>query len=195
MNILEADANNPVESGFVTYSDPPPYSAKQTGGIDDITGSYLDLSSENARVQSVTGFMHCHLNNATIKNFAVFSLDDLISFAKLVQNSTVPSDQLTMYVTSNKGTFAMKIKDKVGFINAINSITPNLYSVYDSMFSTKVKNYKNSNDQAKGLIEFFKSSGLSTSEVFELYQSDSAFKNWKKLSLDPITNILTPTNC
>lgn len=193
MTILKNDADNTVESGYVMYKDLPKYSNKQTGGIDN-SGTYLDLVYDPNRAATITGFTHCHLNNSTIKNFSVFSLDDLIMFSKLIENSTAPLEELTMFVTSNKGTFALKIKNKAAFINAINSITPLLYDAYDNMFKNKINKDNDTNNQAKGLINFFKASGLSTSETYELYRSDSNFSNWQKLTIDQNNNLI-PINC
>lgn len=115
-------------------------------------------------------------------------------FSKLIENSTAPLEELTMIVTSNKGTFALKIKNKAAFINAINSITPLLYDAYDNMFKNKINKDNDTNNQAKGLINFFKASGLSTSETYELYRSDSNFSNWQKLTIDQNNNLI-PINC
>jgi hypothetical protein len=192
MKEMRLDAFNTVESGYIMYDNDPPYSEKQFGGLD-AGGSYIDLAFDPARAAVITGFMHCHLNNAEIKNFAVFSLDDLIAFGTLVENSTVPLEKLTMYVTSNKGTFALKIKNKASFIAAIDKIYDSK-KIYDNIFRNRVNEDLTPSDQVKGFLSFFKASGLSTSEVYELYQCDYNFSNWKKVGIDQNNN-LTYTNC
>ena len=68
--------------------------------------------------------MHCHLNstNPALKTLTVFSLTDFVAYATLVENSTVDVSELGIFVTTNRGTFALKLTDKQAIINLSNFI-------------------------------------------------------------------------
>jgi len=185
------EANNAVEAGYVMYNDNPNYSEKQYGGIDE-AGSFIELDHDTSRADKISGYMHSHQNNATPKNLAVFSLDDLIGFKYLIENSTVPLEELTIYVTSGKGTYAIKITNKQQFINAINTVESNKY-VYEWKYLNMVKADDSSEKQIKELLKFIKND-LPNSPL-KLYETTGAnFENWKELSLSSNNNV-TRKNC
>jgi hypothetical protein len=192
MQELANDANGNAEAGMVTYKNMPNYGNKTYGGLDSNGNSFCALDWDNSRASQTTGFMHCHLNstNPALKTLTVFSLTDFVAYATLVENSTVDVSELGIYVTTNRGTFALKLTDKQAIINLSNYIKENGEDALRT-FENKVKYGQSKNKQIKGLLNFIKEKA---GTEIELYESDSAFENWKKKSLDSNGNIQT-TDC
>lgn len=193
MRELASDANGVAEAGVVTYKDTPNYGNKTYGGLDSNGNSFCALDRDNNRASQTTGFMHCHLNstNPTLKTLTVFSLTDFVAYATLVENSTVDVSELGIFVTTNRGTFALKLTDKQAIINLSNFIVNNEKDAL-KLFEDRVDWRDGKNKQIKGLLSFLSKSGFGTG--IELYESDSNFENWKKKSLDANGNIQT-TDC
>lgn len=194
MQELALDANGSAEAGIVTFKNNPAYGQKKYGAPDSNGNSAVKLEWETNRNNEVTGFMHCHLNtlNPALKTNTVFSLSDLVAFAELIQYSTVDVSEFAMYVTTNRGTFALKLTDKQAIIDLANYIVNDTEGNVLDDFENKVKWNDSKNKQIKGLLNFLNKSGFGTG--IELYESDSSFKNWKKKSLDTNGNIQT-TDC
>ena len=176
---LDTDAaNSYLETGYVTYSDSPSYPTKSTGDAD-IDGSYINLTWDETRASTTTGFMHCHQNAAFHNNLAVFSPNDMMGFGTLIANSTANTGEFTCIVTSIKGTFAIKITDKQDYINFANYIRDNYKDVFEK-FREDIQHTMPTVDQVKGLLNFIKDN---SSGGVELYQKTSTNK-WDKKYLD-----------
>lgn len=124
--------------------------------------------------------MHCHLNNASVKNLAVFSLEDLITFGTMIENSTAPVTKFTIYITSAKGTFALKISNKQDFINSKNKIVL-ANNAFEDAYRKKINGNKNGTIQSNAFLNFLKEKNILG---VELYKSNSNFENWTKLTLN-----------
>jgi hypothetical protein len=192
MQELASDANGAAEAGRVTYNNSPKFGNKTYGGLDSNGNSYCKLDWNNARASQTTGFIHCHLNstNPALKTLTVFSLTDFVGYATLVENSAVDVSELGIFVTTDRGTFALKLTDKQAIIDLANYIVNNEEDALRT-FESKVKYGQSKNKQIKGLLNFFKEK---TGTGIELYESDSNFENWKKKSLDENGNVQT-TDC
>lgn len=192
MQELSADANGVAEAGLVTYKDSPNYGNKTYGGLDSNGNSYCALDLDNTRASQTTGFIHCHLNttNPILKTLTVFSLTDFVAYATLVENSTADVSELGIFVTTDRGAFALKLTDKQAIIDLSNYIVNNEREALDD-FQKNVKYGDSKNKQIKGLLNFLKEKA---GTEIELYEVDSAFETWKKKSLDVNGNIQT-TDC
>ncbi|WP_366069196.1 DUF6705 family protein, partial [Flavobacterium sp.] len=103
----------------------------------------------------------------------------------------VDVSELGVFVTTNRGTFALKLTDKQAIINLSNYIVNNEKDVFRT-FEKKVDWRDSKNKQIKGLLNFLEDIGVGSG--IELYESDSNFQNWKKKSLDENGDIQT-TDC
>ncbi len=174
------DANGSAEAGYTMYSDNPTYGAKSLGSIDGNGEAYLDLEFDPNRIPNLTGFMHCHLNHALYKNLAVFSIFDFMTLGVIAENSSAPLGELGMYVTSDKGTFAIKITDKQKFLDLVNFMKSNGKDAND-YYDENIQWTMTKEDQIKGLLKLMQEKA---GTGIELYESDSNFTNWKRYYLD-----------
>ncbi|MCX8526485.1 hypothetical protein OF897_21460, partial [Chryseobacterium formosus] len=184
MQELSNNANGSVEAGITMYNTSPSYSNKKYGGVDSEGNSFVNLEADLTRAPDITGFMHCHLNILTIpdlRTLTVFSMSDFVVLAELVKDSTVPVNKLGMYVTSDRGTFAIKLTNKQAIIDFANYIKTN-HDYVNTLYENKIVYSMTKKQQVKGLLELIKDSGVGSG--IELYESDSDFKNWKKHYLD-----------
>ncbi|MFA5557447.1 MAG: hypothetical protein WCY06_10150 [Flavobacteriaceae bacterium] len=174
-----------VESGYITYSGDPKFSQEYQGDENVEGGSMIEIPLDTSR-DDQTGFIHCHLDDPTKENFAVFSLSDLVGFAQIIQNSTAPVSSYTLMVTSAKGTFALKITNKNKFIAMVNALTYNWKTAEWSFKDFYVKKEDSVNNQIEGFLKFFKqnSNQAIKNPGFEFYSCDNNFKNWTKHELD-----------
>ncbi len=178
------DANGPAEAGYAMYNDDPRYGVKSFGSIDGNGEAFLDLKFDPNRIPSLTGFMHCHLNHPIYKNLAVLSIQDFIAMGEIVQVSIIPINELAIYVTSDKGTFAIKIADKQAFLDFVNYLKNNGDKAR-TYFDKNIQWTMTKNKQIKGLLGLLQEKA---GTGIELYESDSTFKNWKKHYLDSDNN-------
>ncbi|WP_439480671.1 hypothetical protein [Chryseobacterium aquaticum] len=179
------DANGPAEAGYAMYNDDPRYGIKSFGSIDGNGEAFLDLKFDPNRIPSLTGFMHCHLNHPIYKNLAVFSIQDFIAMGEIVQVSIIPINELALYVTSDKGTFAIKIADKQAFLDFVSYLKNNGREV-NERYDRNIKWTMTKNKQIRGLLNLLQEKA---GTGIELYESDSTFKNWKKHYLDSDNNL------
>lgn len=186
MQELKTDAGGLHEAARVMYRSNPKYGDKVFGNVDASTqNSYLNLPYDPLRAPDITGFMHCHLNILNIpmlRTLTVFSMSDFVALAQLVENSTAPVNQLGMYVTTERGTFAIKLTSKQAIIDFANYIIANQEEVLKK-YEKKIKWNMSKKQQTEGLLNLIKDSGFDGMGI-ELYESDSDFKNWKKHYLD-----------
>ena len=82
------------------------------------------------------GFAHCHLNNNS--TFKVFSVSDLIAFSKILGLSTRPTSEFTIYVTTEAGTFALKVSDRMKFKNSYDFMNFD-QDLQEKKFNQKIK--------------------------------------------------------
>jgi len=179
-------ATQNFESGYVTYANEPKFSQEYQANPSVEGGSMIEFPIDTSR-NDQDGFMHCHLDNGTKKNYAVFSLSDLLGFAVLIQNSTVANPIL--YVTSAKGNFALVIKNKADFINMVVALDNN-WDLQESSFKDLfVREDENTINQMKGFLNFFRINidanvKNQSSNSFDFFKGDANFENWQKISLD-----------
>ncbi|MDY0091019.1 MAG: hypothetical protein RBR78_11720 [Flavobacteriaceae bacterium] len=117
------------ESGYVTFKNEPKFSQEYQGDPNDEAGSAIDIPLDLTRTDQ-NGLIHCHLDASSKRNFAVFSLSDLIGFSQLIETST--ANNCTLMVTSAKGTFALVVTNKTAFKNMVNEIKP-FQNTYEHM--------------------------------------------------------------
>lgn len=177
---LDNDAQNSVlETGYVTYSDYPSYPKKCLGGFDSNGDSYIDLIWDTSRAQTITGFIHCHQNNEVHKNLAVFSPADMEAFGTLIENSTADVSEFTCIVTSEKGTFAIKITDKQAYINFANYLKNNQKEVND-YYDFEISHTYTPEKQLKKLLSFIQKNSLGGIEIYQKTSSNE----WEKKYLE-----------
>jgi hypothetical protein len=99
----------------------------------------------------------------------------------------VSGNEMAMYVTTNSGTFAMKIspRKKVAFKNKYQDLFNN-FNLYEVLFDEYVKKNHNINDQVNLFLQFlrinFQDSTGNYNLGLDLYEKDSSGK-WNKLEL------------
>ncbi len=174
------DANGPAEAGYTMYNDDPKYGPKSLGSIDQNGEAYLELKFDENRIPNLTGFMHCHLNHVIYKNLAVFSIFDFMTLGAILENSSAPLGELGMYVTSDKGTFAIKITDKQKFLDLVNFMKNNARDA-NKYYDRNIKWTMTKEEQITGLLKLMQEKA---GTGIELYESDSTFSNWKRYYLD-----------
>ena len=187
---LSEDAKGLAEVGIVTYNNLPTYSDKSYGGVDSNGSSFVKLNVDWNRAPNITGFMHCHLNILTVptlRTLTVFSMSDFVALAQLVENSSAPIHELGMYVTSERGTFAIKLTDKQAIIDFAEYIKNNEKDV-GKYFEKTITWDMPKPEQIKGLLKLIKNN---SGAGIELYESDSNFKNWKRHYLDENNKLKT----
>ena len=136
--------------------------------------------------------MHCHLDDGS--TFKIFSFADLVSFAELAKLSTRPTSELYMYVTTDSGTFAIKINDREKLKKKLTSLNEISYILYDRTFSSYVKNTDDLETQTKGFLKFLKNTPGLENPGIDLYRKYDN-NQWKKLALSPNNIVIDPTNC
>lgn len=185
-------ATQNVESAYITYQNTPKFSQEYQGNASLEGGSLIQFQLDTSR-NDQNGLIHCHLDATSKRNFAVFSLTDLIYFKDIIQNST--ASNCTLMVTSAKGTFAIVVTNKTAFMNMANEIN-NQGHMAEFGFAVYV-NYKESGTkQLEGFLQFFKTNSNTTIQNtgFEVFSCDENFSNWKKRGLNS-NNKVTETPC
>jgi hypothetical protein len=146
------------------------------------------------------GILHTH-PNPIYGYYPMFSDHDLKCLFTLARKHVVPVGQVKDYseyviaMTTNDGTFAIKIKDITKFFSTINDITK-----FKKIKKLLLKKYqkRDSNDNING----FKKDLLNLFEEFDmgvgLFQANSDFTLWSEVNLDPSNPnnipLLTPCN-
>jgi hypothetical protein len=185
------------ESAHVLYQNP-------SDGLivgDEFTGEsntdgegrevYLSINaSATTNALNCIGFIHCHLDNGT--TFKVFSLDDIIALALIAKNSTRPSSEFAIYVTTNSGTFALKVNNLTLLKSKIDMIQIS-YNKQEEKFREKVKMDMTYSQQKLGLVQFINNMPLIGNPGIDLYEKVG--NTWNKLSLSANGNSVTSTPC
>jgi hypothetical protein len=189
MNELKADANGTTgEKAFQTFSGTPKFSEKYSATAEDPSGIQMPVPYP-ARTDC-TGFMHCHMNDPALKNFAIFSPNDFIAQRDLIQNSTAPVTSFTMYVTSQiqgvSNTFAIKITDIERF-NVMAGLMEAFPNVYKKIWTNKIKETNTPDIQINVFLKEMQKAGF---EGFELYKSDENLENWEQQTLNNSVNTI-----
>ena len=188
MNELKADANGTTtgEQAFQTFSGTPKFSPKYSATASDPSNIIMPTQTRT----DCTGFMHCHMNDPTLKNFAIFTPDDFIAQKYLIENSTAPVTSFTMYVTSEiqgiSNIYAIKITDIAKF-NVMAGLMEGNPLKYGNIWLTKI-DYKNIPDiQVNNFLKVMQTNDF---EGFELYKSDENLQNWEQLKLNNSGNTI-----
>jgi len=187
MNELKADSDGTTgEKGFVTFAGNPKFSEKYSAVPNDPSGIQMPAPSRT----DCTGFMHCHMNDPALKNFAIFTPDDFIAQSELIANSTASLNSFTMYVTSKiQGTvnnYAIKITDMTKFKYWATAMRD-----YKNLYSRAWKNDINPNyTPEKQINNFLKLMKAENFEGFELFKADENLQNWKQLKLNSSNNTI-----
>lgn len=178
---LKTDSDGTTgEKGFVTFAGNPKFSEKYSAVPNDLNGIQMPVPSRT----DCTGFMHCHMNDPALKNFAIFTPQDFIAQSILIAQSTAPITSFTMYVTSKiqgtTNTFAIKITD-VDKFNHIALMMSTFSWKFDRMWDKDI-NFKNTPE--KQVNEFLKAMKKEGFEGFELYKADENLQNWEQIKLN-----------
>jgi hypothetical protein len=188
MNELKADANGTTtgEQAFQTFSGTPKFSPKYSATASDPSNIIMPTPTRT----DCTGFMHCHMNDPTLKNFAIFTPDDFIAQKYLIENSTSPVTSFTMYVTSEiqgvSNIYAIKITDIAKF-NLMAGIMEARLDKYKKIWKFQIKETSTPEIQVN---IFFKKMLEEGFEGFELYKSDENLQNWEQLKLNNSGNTI-----
>jgi hypothetical protein len=193
LNDLKIAANGTVEKGGLIWGNTSNsnitigeiYEADETNPHQINFGS---LSSNNP----CAGLIHCHLNSIGDENLAIFSPDDMIGFKNIIVTSTLQPHKFVMYVTSNRGTFAIKISDKQKFINKMNSLELALSLGVDDNYNEKIKHSDPVHVQIKNFLQYYGNENNSGFELYKLNETPQStdFNKWQKAILvgNNITN-------
>ncbi|CAM4358872.1 hypothetical protein [Flavobacterium terrigena] len=178
--------NQNFESAYVLYQNASQgllFSQEQVGDPNDkYTGGQVELNLSNDIYSTPTngiGFIHCHLNNGT--TFGVFSFSDILGFAQLAVLSTRPVVEFGLYVTSDLGTFALKIKNKTAFRSYFQMMN-SIQNEFEIEFAKTVKKTDGIDKQKKGFLKFLKAKNLDA--MIEFYEKNSTTNNWNRLKLN-----------
>jgi hypothetical protein len=194
MNELKTDASGESEKAYVMFNGDPKYSPKYSGTLQNPSAIQIQMHN---RVDCI-GFMHCHMNNSNTVNavnYAVFTLDDFVTFRDLVNNidasNPTPLEKLTMYVTSDKGTYAIKITDYTKFNDFVEAIIKDYYRFMPYYYNS----IKLSDPPQTQINEFLKMLKKENRlDGLELYKCDANYQNWEQLILDA-NNDTKPIKC
>lgn len=152
---------------------------------------YLSLNSSiTTNTINCVGFIHCHLDNGT--TFKVFSLDDIIALALIANYSTRPTSELAIYVTTNSGTFALKVKNKVLLRSKIDVLRFS-YNQQEEKFRELIKKNQTYSEQKLGLVKFINNMPLIGNPGIDLYEKVG--NTWNQLNLSTNGNSITSTPC
>lgn len=190
-------ANQNYESGYafnkLPIDDEIILTARIDGDPNDFeTGGFVDIGFGSSQTQTITncqGFMHTHISATS---YQVFSGSDLLALAEIANLSTQPTNQITVYVVTSAGQFAIKIKDRV-LLRAKYQIMKATFDSSENKFDFYVKKNSSLEAQKLGLLKFMKNQALD--QVMDLYQKDTATGNWSKQNLSPNGTAVLPTNC
>lgn len=136
------------------------------------------------------GFIHCHLDDGS--TFLVFSFTDLTALAHVVNDSTRPTSEYGVYVTTASGTFCLKVKNRIKFKNTLGWLMVNKLK-YENEFSKFVKINDPLNKQTLGLLKFMKENDFNT--MLDLYKKNETTNEWELLELNSNSTDLVKTNC
>jgi hypothetical protein len=186
LNDLKIAANGTVEKGGLIFGNTSNsnitigeiYEADETNPHQINFGS-LSLNNPCA------GLIHCHLNSIGDENLAIFSPDDMIGFKNIIVTSTLQPHKFVMYVTSNRGTFAIKISDKQKFINKMNSLELALSLGVDDNYNEKIKHSDPVHVQIKNFLQYYGNENNSGFELYKLNETPQStdFNKWQKAIL------------
>ncbi|UGS24285.1 hypothetical protein [Flavobacterium channae] len=152
---------------------------------------YLSLNSSiTTNAINCVGFIHCHLDNGT--TFKVFSLDDIIALALITESSTRPVSEFTIYLTTNSGTLALKVNNKI-LLNSKIDMLNITYNDQEREFKTKVKMGQTYAEQKLGLIKFLNNMPLIGNPGIDVYEKVGS--TWNKLNLSANGNSIISTPC
>ena len=137
-----------------------------------------------------TGFMHCHMNDPLLKNFAIFTPADFIAQRNLIENSTLPLTSFTMYVTSQiqgrTNIYAIKITDLTKF-NIIATFMEASIWKYNNIWTIKIDEKNTPEIQVNNFLKEMQNAGF---EGFELYKCDENMQNWEQQKLNSYGNLI-----
>lgn len=179
MNELKNNRNGDREKGFLMFNDTPKYSPTITG---DEYGN-INYGTQDVEDPAGLGGAHNHLSGAQFKHIALFTPEDLCVFATIANYTQEPIENLTYYLASPEGFYAIKIQDVGNLLNfAVNYLSDNEYrtQVLEAYDRKKIIHGKPKADQEKGFLEIIHKFHI----YLDVYECDANYNNWKKLTLD-----------
>lgn len=175
-------ATQNFESAYAMYQNPAEglsFSPEATGSVNEPAVELtLNMSSTQTPTNAI-GFIHCHLDNG--RTFKVFSFTDIIALAYVASVSTRPTSELGIFVTTESGTFALKVNDRIALKNNLLWMQMAQKS-YEKEFAEKVDKDHPLDKQVLGLLRFMKKAFKDRTLGIDLYQQDSN-GTWEKLEL------------
>ncbi len=173
---LKTQSSGQREKMKFIYNDSPEYSPEITGNAD---GSITLPPQTN---QKITGYMHCHLEADIFDHLGVFTPEDMIIFDDIAGFSNQASVKLTIYLVCKEGTFALKINDPQKLLDFRNKMAndPAFNEKNFNYFSKKIKHNMPKDKQIKLFLEYMADNDVGV----DLYEGNSTYTAWKKLSLD-----------
>ena len=143
------------------------------------------------------GFIHCHLDNGT--TYKVFSLSDILALDYVANISTRPKEEITIYVVTSSGTFAIKVNDRIKLRNSAIYLSM-MKDSFEEEFNKKIKKTDNVDKQKLGFVKFINGiGGLGANGGvgdigIDMYEKDNTGK-WNKLSLSSNGNSIVNKPC
>lgn len=166
-----------------------------TGDPNGVEGGREVTLTLNSSVLAVPGncigFTHCHLDDGT--TFKVFSFSDIFALAQLVNVSTRPANEYSIYVTTNSGTFALKVSNKILLKNKKDFMEIG-WKEFEKEFKKNVKIEDSYDKQKLGFMKFMNNMPLAVGNPgIEMYEKVNG--TWNKLALSSNGNSITSTPC
>lgn len=192
--------NGTVEKGFVLHNDATTPASYIISGSSNNDSNSIDFSAyystlSNAQAYSMYGNAHNHLKNDP-KHIGVFTPDDLPFLAAYGLIETDPQNPVKsllpvksiIFVTTDKGFFALKIKDLDGlkaFVIKYGNWSRNKVDEYmDEVFQDpdvyNIRHESTYEEQVSGFLRFIQDESIG----IELYEGNkTTMGDWKKLEL------------
>jgi len=173
------------ESAYALYQNPIEgllLSNEFTGNANAASVN-LTFQSNSTNSQSAfnsIGFMHCHLDNGT--TFKVFSYSDIIALAEVATISTRPQNELAIYVTTNSGTFALKVSNKILLKNKKAFLELDKDN-FERDFKKEVMINFSLDKQKLGFLKFINNMAGIGNPGIDLYEKNTTTNKWNLLTL------------
>ncbi len=190
-------ATQNFESAYILYQnaiDGLQLSNEITGN-QNAASANLIFQSNSTNSQSnfnAIAAIHCHLDDGS--TFKVFSYADIIALAHIATISTRPPNELAIYVTTNSGTFALKVNNRILLRNKKSLLEANLRQ-NEIDFDNLVKTNFDLNKQKLGFLKFINTiTGIGNPGI-DFYEKDTATNKWNLLTLSSNGTAIIPIPC
>ena len=197
MTSLVPYTNNEEEHGFAFKKDNTNNSYQNPVVVPPDPNNPKNLFVNNYIGGDYIGIFHTH-PHPSYGDYPMFSDMDINTLFNLARKGTTAAGQVKNYsefvltLTTNDGTFAIKIKDVTKFFSVVNNnsskIKTEMLKKYRKRLSTD-----NMNGFKKDFLNLIKELDMGIG----LYEANTDFSQWSEVNLDPINanNIPVKSNC